>query len=71
MSCYLVNLILENHHQIVQFASSLTHRLTLVPLSLWILLDIPGMGTDFLVLEVLVAGTNGLLVGTPEDDICL
>ena len=45
--------------------------LTFVPLSLWILLDIPGMGTDFLVLEVLVAGTNGLLVATPEEDICL
>lgn len=66
MSCDLVNLFLENH-QIVQLAG----WLTLVPLSLWILLDIPGMGTDFLVLEVLVAGTNGLLVATPEDDICL
>ena len=51
--------------------NSKTRQLTFVPLSLWILLDIPGMGTDFRVLEVLVAGTNGLLVATPEEDICL
>lgn len=64
MGCDLLNLFFEH-------TNDKTHQLTFVPLSLWILLDIPGMGTDFLVLEVLVAGTNGLLAATPEEDICL